>query len=97
MGMQKSADMFGSGAGASPAASDGYLRKRSEATRCCWYRQEATAAAIKAELAAAVANEDGTEDLVINDDTREEGRFTRHLVTQIKRNRIWNKHANILK
>ena len=43
--------------------------------RCCWYRQEATAAAIKAELAAAVANEDGTEDLVINDDTRE-GRFT---------------------
>ena len=73
MGMQKSADMFGSGAGASPAASDGYLRKRSEATRCCWYRQEANAAAIKAELAA--ANDDGTEDLVINDDTRE-GRFT---------------------
>ena len=31
--------------------------------RCCWYRQEATAAAIKAELAA--ANEVGDEDLVI--------------------------------
>ena len=58
-----------------PSLTIGYLRKRSEATRCCWYRQEATAAAIKAELAAAVANEDGTVDLVINDDTRE-GRFT---------------------
>ena len=52
-----------------------YLSKISEAKSCCWYLQEATAAAIKAELAAAIV---GPEDLVIKMQRRGKILDTRH-------------------